>query len=288
MRNNPSRPALRYHGSKWRIAPWVINHFPRHTLYVEPFGGGAAILLRKQPSTIEVYNDLDGEIVNFFKVLRNPMLAEELGRQLLFTPYSRAEYDLAHEPVDGPGYEVEQARRTMVKSFMGFASNAATAKYKSGFARRYKSNNGVVDGWVEYPKHIASFTRRLRSVTIECWPALEVLEKYDAPDTLFYVDPPYVQATRNSRGCYRHEMTDAQHKELAERLHGLQGKVVLSGYACPLYDRLYSGWLTASMETIGDKAAKRTERLWISPAAVKDFSQRTLLECASLQEPVYA
>lgn len=125
-------------------------------------------------------------------------------------------------------------------------------------------------------------------MTIECWPALEVLEKYDAPDTLFYVDPPYVQATRNSRGCYRHEMTDTQHEELAEHLHALQGKVVLSGYACPLYDRLYSGWLTASMETMGDKAAKRTERLWISPAAVKDFPQRTLLECATLQEAMHA
>lgn len=288
MLNLPNRPALRYHGSKWRIAPWIISHFPLHTLYAEPYGGGASILLRKRPSAIEVYNDLDGEIVNFFRVLRDPSSAGELERQLRLTPYSRAEYDLAHDPLEPAGNEVELARRTLVKSFMGFASNAATAKYKSGFARRYKSNNGVVDGWAEYPEHIASFTQRLRSVIIECQTALEVLEKYDAPDTLFYVDPPYVQATRNSRGCYRHEMTDRQHEELAERLHGLQGKVVLSGYACPLYDRLYPGWMTASMETIGDKAAMRTERLWISPAAVRGFPQPTLLECADMRGGLHA
>jgi DNA adenine methylase len=119
---------------------------------------------------------------------------------------------------------VEQARRTIIKSFMGFASNSVTARYKSGFARRYKSNNGVVDSWAEYPAHLFEFTMRLRRVTIENHPADKIFERYDSSDTLFYVDPPYVLGTRNTGGkCYRCEMSDAEHEDLAEILKGLRG-----------------------------------------------------------------
>lgn len=247
------------------------------------------MLLRKEPSAIEVYNDLDGEIVNLFRVLRDRELAERLMHQLELSPFSRAEYDLAHEPAALDDGGVEQARRTLVKSFMGFAGNAATAQYKSGFARRYKDNNGVVDNWVEYPEHVAAFTRRLRGVTIECQPAVEILERYDTAGTLFYVDPPYVRATRNTKGkAYRFEMSDEEHAELARVLWSLQGMVVLSGYSCSLYERLYADWRQVRLDTRADGAAARVECLWISPAAAGALSQSSLLEYGGLGLPEVA
>jgi len=125
-----TRPVLRYHGGKWRLAPWVIEHFPYHKVYVEPFGGAASVLMQKERAYAEVYNDLDGEIVNVFRVLRKPEQAERLAYLLAFTPYAREEFVLSYEPSDEP---IEQARRTIVRSYMGYSSDAATRTVKTGF-----------------------------------------------------------------------------------------------------------------------------------------------------------
>ena len=135
MNTKAKRPMLRYHGGKWRLAPWIISVFPEHRIYVEPYGGGASVLLRKARSYAEVYNDLDGEVVNVFRVVRDhgPCLKEKL----YYTPFSRDEFKRSYEETDDP---IERARRTIARSFMGFGSNAVTAKNgMTGFDRDWET-----------------------------------------------------------------------------------------------------------------------------------------------------
>lgn len=265
----PARPIMRYHGGKWVLAPWILSHFPTHRTYTETFGGGASVLLRKPRCYAEVYNDLDGEIVNVFRVLRNPTQARELARQLRLTPYSRAEFDAAYLPDGDP---IELARRTLLRSFMGFGSHAIARN--TGF-RNYAGDRRTstpASDWANYPDAIEAFVARLQGVYIESLPAADVLRRYDTPTALHYVDPPYVASTRTTitkecRTSYRFEMTDEQHEELAESLHKLKGMVVLSGYPCDLYQRLYPDWLRVERHAHADSAQDRTEVLWLNPAA---------------------
>jgi DNA adenine methylase len=265
----PARPVLRYHGSKWRLAQWILSYFPPHKIYVEPFGGGASVLLRKRPATQEIYNDLDQEIVNVFRVMRDPVQAEELRRLLFYTPHSRAEYDLSYEAAACP---VETARRTIVRAYMGHGSNSATGQYKYGFRGKRMGSAGPALDWSRYESCIPGFVGRLRTVTLECSPAVDILRKYDSPDTLFYVDPPYLRNTRTTHGdSYRYEMSELEHVELSGLLHGLSGMVLLSGYASDLYNGLYADWRAVSKEAQIEGAAKRTEILWISPNADREL-----------------
>lgn len=259
------RPALLYHGGKWRIAPWIIDHFPAHREYVEPFGGGASVLLRKPRAKSEVYNDLDGEIVGLFRVLRDPAQSAELERQLRLTPFAREEYDAAFEKADDP---VESARRLIIRSYMGHSSNSATRDVKNGFrSQRMGSNNPSTD-FANYPSSLQAVTARLLGVVIEKRPALQVVEQYDSPEALIYCDPPYPRSTRTTNhASYRHEMSDAEHELLAETLAGVQGMVVVSGYRCELYDRIFAGWPRVSMSTRAACASPRQECLWLNPRA---------------------
>lgn len=267
-----TRPILRYHGGKWRLAPWIISHFPAHRVYVEPFGGAASVLLRKPRSYVEVYNDLDGEIVNLFRVLRDPTQARELERLLRLTPFARAEFEAAYL---GSGDPIEQARRTIIRSCMGFGSDSLFKV--SGFrANTTWPGKRPAGDWAGYPDLVASFTRRLQGVVIENRPALEVIQAHDGPKTLHYVDPPYVAQTRSYlrqvKYAYRFEMSDDQHRELAEVLHSVKGMVVISGYPCELYDKLYSDWQCVTRTALADGARRRTEVLWLSPAASSRLS----------------
>lgn len=270
----PSRPALRYLGGKWRMAPWIISHFPAHTLYVEPYGGAASVLLRKPRSHGEIYNDLDGEVVNLFQVLRSPALSADLAWAVSLTPYARAEFDLAYQVTDEP---VERARRLLVRSFMGFGSNAPNMAKNTGFrgnaTRRHTTP--AVD-WTRYPPVIAELAARIQSgVQLECRPALDVIRQRDGVETLFYLDPPYVQDTRSQKmargslhNAYTHEMSIADHEQLLEAVLGLKGMVVLSGYGHPLYDDALSGWDRLERTVHTHAALKRTEVLWRNPAAI--------------------
>jgi len=262
-----TRPILRYHGGKWRAAPRIIAHFPPHRIYAEPFGGAASVLLRKPRSYAEVYNDLDGEIVNLFRVLREPVQARELIRLLKLTPFARYEFELSYITADDP---IEQARRTAVRSFMGFASTV-TGKWTTGFR-----NNSTMSGttpahdWRNYPDALLATVERLRGVVIENRPALDVIREHDSTRTLHYIDPPYPHETRNDRwagNAYRYEMADDDHRELAGVLRGVAGAVVISGYSCDLYDQeLYPDWRRVSFDTMADGAQERIEVLWISPS----------------------
>ncbi len=273
-RGAPSRPVLRYHGGKWLLAPWIISHFPEHRVYVEPYAGAGSVLMRKTRSYAEVINDLDDEIVNLFEVLREPETAEQLVRQLELTPYSRTEFFRSYEDAVDP---VERARRRVVRSGMAFGTTAGK-RNRTGFRAtpwRSGGSNGTQD-WRSYPGSIASFIDRLRGVCIDCRPAVEIIKQQDAPETLFYVDPPYPLATRSAmrfrsdnERAYRHEMTDDDHRELAALLQSVSGMVVLSGYECELYEvELYSGWHSVKRETLADGARKRTEVLWMNDACV--------------------
>ncbi len=258
----PTRPIVRYHGGKWRLAPWIISHFPPHRVYVEPFGGGGSVLLRKPRSYAEVYNDLDDEIVNLFRVVRDR--GEEFARRIEETPFSREEFNLSYSPCDDP---VEQARRTMVRCGMGFGSSAMNTANKTGF-RGSATRSGTHPGtdWANQPSNIKAVVQRLRGVVVENRDALELMRHHDAPTTLHYVDPPYVAESRKWKGgkeAYRYEMDDEDHRRLAECLNGLRGMVVLSGYPSALYDELFADWHRVERAAHADGAAQRTEVLWL-------------------------
>jgi DNA adenine methylase len=267
-----TRPVLRYHGGKWKLAPWIISHFGPHDYYTEAFGGAASVLLRKPQSIGEVYNDLNGDLANLFRVLRAPELATLLHAQLLLTPYSREEFELSYGCHEDP---IERARRIVVRSFMSFGSAGVNEDHNTGFRsciKRGKAQRGPAHEWASYPELIPAITARLRGVVLEQRTAAQVLTKHDSPSTLHYVDPPYLLATRgNNNGVrrkYRFEMTDEDHCELAGVLHSLRGMVVLSGYGCELYDQeLYPNWLRIERETHADGARPRTEVLWLNPVA---------------------
>lgn len=262
------RPILRYHGGKWKMAETIISYLPSHRVYVEPFGGAASVLLRKPRSYAEVYNDLDGEVVNLFRVVRQD--SRRLARELALTPFARDEYRESFESVEDP---LDMARRTVIRSFMGFGSNAINRTVKSGFrANSNRSGTTPAHDWANYPRNLRFLTRRLRGVIIENRPAIEIIRQHDSPETLFYLDPPYVHSTRaldvmHGNHGYAHEMTDAEHEGLAAILERIQGMAILSGYRSELYDRLYGHWERIEFAALADGAAKRTEVLWMNAAA---------------------
>lgn len=283
----PTRPVLRYHGGKWRLAPWILSFFPEHRTYVEPFGGGGSVLMRKRPTYAEVYNDLDGEVVNVFRVLRDTENADALERALRLTPFAREEFKNAHDRQGRVG-DVERARRTIIRSFMGFGSDAlcdtvprgmrtraSTHRTPTGFRSNSKrSGTTPAHDWQNYPDQIGRFCERLAKVVVERSDAVAVIECHDRAEALHYCDPPYVLSTRQLRkkgggGGYTHEMTDDDHRRLAVVLRSVVGMVVLSGYPCDLYDlELYPDWERHEREHLADGARKRTEVVWLNAACV--------------------
>lgn len=259
-----TRPVLRYPGGKYKMAKWIISQFPQHDFYVEPYGGAGSVLMRKPRASGEVYNDLDSDVVNVFRVLRDPSTAKELERLVRFTPFAYEEYRDAYEPCDDP---IERARRMIFRSFSAIGADGVSRK-NSGF-RGLKNNESKVTAaleWARWPDAIQSFVERLRNVLIENRDAVRVMKLYDRPETLHYVDPPYVLSARGrSRALYTHEMSDDDHRNLAECLHSLQGMIVLSGYSSPLYTELFPNWRKISTSTWAGNGTKRVDCLWLSP-----------------------
>jgi DNA adenine methylase len=281
----PTRPLLRWHGGKWLLAPWIISHFPPHRTYVEPYGGAASVLIRKERSYAEVYNDLDDDVVNLFRILRGPHeQAWELHHRLVVTPFARTEFEEAYEHTEDP---IERARRLIIRSFMGFGSDGHNGSRLTGFrANSNRSGTTPAHAWHNYSDALECIMARVAGVVIECRPALEVMAQQDSAETLHFVDPPYVHSTRSpaknsSRRNYRHEMTDADHAELLHFSRGLKGMVVLSGYPHALYDRFLTGWRRVEREALADGARKRIEVLWLNPACAEVTPQPQLFEAAA-------
>lgn len=283
-----NRPVLRYHGGKFRLAPWIMSFFPKHSIYVEPYGGAASVLLLKDRAGAECYNDLDGNVVNLFRVLRDVDRAAELKRRVELTPFAREEFDWSYEvPTD----EIDAAHKMIVRSFMGHGSDSATRSCRTGF--RSKITDGRVLPSMEFSTWsdaIPAFTQRLRSVVIENRDALEVIARMDTDNTLIYVDPPYCHSSRtsligrsNKTHGYRFEMTDDDHRKMAAVLRQVRGMVVLSGYPTDLYDDdLFKDWTRYERRAVADGGRSRTEVVWINQACA------AALELEAAQQRMFA
>lgn len=278
-----TRPPLRWLGGKFRLAEWIIGHFPQHDQYIEPYGGGASVLLRKPRCYNETYNDLDGELVNLFQVLRSDA-AGELLRLLELTPYARAEYWAAFEPSGDP---VERARRTVVRSHMAHGTGGARLDRPTGFRTDGRSGTTNVAGeWADFPAALRAVVERMRGVTIEQKPALELLDRFDDEKVLAYLDPPYVGETRSRKSrkpgeryhTYQHEMTDADHDALLDSACASKAMVVISGYPNRLYDLRLKAWHRRQVAARAHRNSPRTEVIWFNRAVADRLGNGPLFD----------
>jgi DNA adenine methylase len=258
------KPPLAYYGAKVTIARQIVAQFPPHEHYVEPFAGSLAVLLAKPPSDMETVNDLDGDLMTFWRVLRDR--PADLQRACALTPHARAEHLEAYQPVPGdhPDPQLEVARRVWVRLAQGRSGTLRRTGWRFYVdpAGSSTSMPGYLAGYVD---RMAAAAERLARVSLECRPALELIEAYGREnDVLLYVDPPYLGSTRSRN--YQYEMgSDAEHRDLATTLEACRATVVLSGYHSPLYDDLYGGWARHEIATATGQAAQwsaRTEVLW--------------------------
>ncbi len=263
---NIRRPVIRYFGGKFRLGPWIISHFPPHVTFCEGLCGACSITLLKEPSRLEVCNDLDGEVINFFTILRTQTTA--FIRAIELTPFARAELEQAFQPTTDP---FERARRFYIRSWQ--ARGGPRAHWRTGwrFQRSNYRGKRSVDDWRDVG-HLEEIVERLREVQFECDDVLRVIPRFDTPQTLFYLDPPYVPSTRSERWsgrAYAYEMTEADHRKLRDALENIRGMAIVSGYPSELYEELYAGWDRSTKETQTDASTTATECLWISPNAAR-------------------
>lgn len=258
--NRASRPVLRYPGGKWKCADWIISHFPRHEVYVEVFGGGASVLMRKQPSRTEIYNEIDAQIVNIFRVLRDEAKAKRLTELLNLTPFAVQEYQDCYTP---PIDDIDAARKVICRSFFGIGSDSIFRMngFRRGFKNKKKDSNNAFASYIEC---LPYFVDRMRTVIIENLDWNDLVKIYDSPTTLFYVDPPYLDEVCTSRSVtYSNPFTREQHIALANVMGGCAGNVVISGYHSDLYTQLFEGWFATSKNAISGMGRHRVEKIWI-------------------------
>jgi len=253
------KPPFSYYGGKTALAERIAALLPGHRHYVEPFAGSLAVLLAKRPSKLETVNDLDGDIVAFWRALRDDPAALE--RACGLTPHSRAEHHASFEPAAD---DLERARRVWVRLTQGRAGTLRRTGWKL-YTNPDGTSSSMPRYLAGYAARIGPAAERLARVSLECRPALEVITAYGSePDALLYVDPPYLGSTRALN--YRHEMpAEDEHRELAEALNNCTAAVVLSGYPSPLYDGLYAGWRRHEIGTgagQGQEWSPRTEVVW--------------------------
>lgn len=250
---------LKYPGSKVRISDWICRHIPTHTVYLEPFFGGGGVFFKKEPSRIETINDIDGNVVNFFRVLRNQ--PEELIRAIHLTPYAREEYEISLSDEWGED-PVENARRFVVRCNMAIGS---AQRYKSGFRLGIAPTSpSTTKAWNRLPDILQAAAERLKDVQIERQDALAMLPRYDGKDTFIYLDPPYLKEVRK-QGIYAQDMDDAEHEKLLAMIAGMKhSKVMISGYESPLYNAYLKGWEKSTLSTTSESAQKRKEVIWMN------------------------
>jgi DNA adenine methylase len=261
-------PPFPYFGGKQRVASQIVAMFPEHLHYVEPFCGGLSVLLAKAPSPMETVNDIDGDLMTFWRVLRDQ--PEALARACALTPHSRGEHQAAfnREALD----EVERARRVFVLLTQGRAGQLVRTGWRNYVNASSSPSYGMPEYLTAYVERLALAAERLQHVSLECQPAIDVIGRYgDASSSLLYVDPPYLGDTRGHAYSYKHEMRhEGQHRELSEALHGAAAAVVLSGYSSPLYDDLYADWYQVQFSSYTNqgnhaptpRGHSRTETLW--------------------------
>jgi DNA adenine methylase len=268
-----------WYGGKFSHLEWLLPLLPKCHHYCEPFSGSAAVLLNREPAPVETYNDIDGEVVNFFRVLRD--CPDKLIRSIALTPFSREEYHRAiHGSTRGIS-DLERARRFYVRARQtrtALAQTASLGRWANCKGTSRSGMSGVVSRWLGGIEALDEIAQRLIRVQIENRPAIDVIRLYDSSTTLFYCDPPYLHATRGDAKAYGFEMNEEEHRELAEVLHECKGKVALSGYDHPLMEELYPAgkWFKTSgpHKTIHSTKGKRREMLWTNydPEKIKPLS----------------
>jgi DNA adenine methylase len=258
------KPILKYPGAKWNCASWIISHFPAHAHYVEPYFGSGAVFFNKQPAKHEVINDLSGDVVNLFRVIRDS--APDLAALIEMTPWARSEFECTMG-VRGvtvtTGDALEDARRFLVRVWMG---HGARLNMRTGWTHGGNSDTSPIPLWRVLPDKVIATARRLQDAEIDNRPALDVITRCFDSETLLYVDPPYLLDTRCDKGVYQHEMTDADHAVLLDALDAHPGPVVLSGYHCALYDDRLAHWHTREKQTQAEKGNTRTEGAVAEPS----------------------
>jgi len=272
--------AFGWYGGKYSHLDWLLPLLPSCKHYCEPFAGSGAVLLNRAPSPIETYNDLDGEVVNFFRVLRNRK--EELIQAILLTPFSREEFALACN-LDPNLSNLERARRFYVRARQvrtGLAQKASIGRWANCKNTSRAGMSGVVSRWLGAVDHLPWIAERLLRVQFENRPAVDVIALYDSYETLFYCDPPYIHETRGDNNAYAIEMTDKDHCNLADVLNASKGSVAISNYQCELMDKLYHKpkWSkhVAPAKTNHATKGKRVEVLWTNYDP-KEFSDSSSL-----------
>jgi len=276
-RNRPTIPPSRrrrarkiafgWYGGKFSHLDWLLPLLPSCHHYCEPFGGSAAVLLNRAPSPVETYNDLDGEVVNFFRLLRDQK--EPLIEAIGLTPFSREEFYIACSDPSPDISDLERARRFFVRARQvrtGLAQTASLGRWANCKSTTRAGMSGVVSRWLGSVEALPEIAERLLRVQIENRPALEVIELYDAKDTLFYCDPPYPHQSRGDSNAYGYEMTDQEHRRFAEVLNAIKGRAAVSGYSCRLYDKLFAAWrrIEAPTKTCHSVKGVRQEVLWVN------------------------
>ena len=261
--------AFGWYGGKFSHLDFLLPHLPndaRH--FCDVFGGSAAVLINREPAPVETYNDLDSELVNFFSTLRHSELGTQLLREIALTPFSREELTLACTPEDDLG-PIERARRFYVRARQtrtGLAQTSSTGRWAHCILTSRSGMAGAVSRWIGSIESLPQIIDRLMRVQIDNAPALEVIERYDTPETLFYLDPPYVHDSRGDKHAYLGEMSDLEHRELADTLHNIKGRAAISGYRNELYDSLYESWyrVDAPEKICHSVRQPRQESLWMN------------------------
>lgn len=255
---------LKYPGSKWRIADWIISHFPEHKVYCEPFFGSGAVFFNKEPAYIETINDIDSNIVNLFRVCREH--PDELARLIEMTPFARDEFRECYERTDDP---IEQARRTIVRYHQSFGtSNSSRGSWKN--VQTYGGPR-CATMWNYLPQAILECVERLKEAQIENIDAIEIIRRYNDESTLIYCDPPYLKELRK-KNIYAHEMSDKQHIELLKEIKASRSKIIISGYDNELYNHELEGWSTDVIQTTAQMGLHRTEKIWANFEFVKQLT----------------
>lgn len=259
--------AFGWYGGKFSHLDWLLPLLPEAHHYCEPFAGSAAIMLNRAPSPVETYNDIDGEVVNFFRALRDK--PKRLIEAISLTPFSREEFYIAVNTNGEKISDIERARRFFVRARQartGLAQTASLGRWANCKNTSRAGMSGVVSRWLGSVEGLSALTERLIRVQVENRPAVDVIQLYDSPNTLFYCDPPYVHASRGDSKAYGFEMDDTAHRELAKALKKCKGLVAVSGYRCDLMDTLYRGWrrFDAPAKNCHSIKKQRSEALWMN------------------------
>jgi DNA adenine methylase len=270
--------AFGWYGGKFSHLDWLLPLLPNAQHYCEPFGGSAAVLLNRHPSAVETYNDLDGELVTFFRVLREQK--ESLIEAIGLTPFSREEFEIAISEPTQDLSDIERARRFFIRARQvrtGLAQKASSGRWAHCKLTSRAGMAGAVSRWLGSVEDLPGIVQRLLRVQMEHDSAIKVIQRYDSEETLFYCDPPYPHASRGDRQAYAYEMTDEQHRELSGVVHNIKGKVAISGYQCSLMEELYSDWkyIEAPTKTCHSTKGLRTEILWVN-YALDDITKNTV------------